>query len=344
MSQNILNQKTELTQMIEHADIFMCPACQGEIRITGDDILCLKCFRHYRVEDGIPLFFLPNEWEGKNDVTDAMKSFYEKMPFPNYENADDPGSFIRKAEKGIFARLLNEQIPFNIRILEAGCGTGQLANFLGIAHRYVFGTDMCLNALKLGQNFKTRNGLKRVGFYQMNLFRPIFKEKSFHLVICNGVLHHTSDSYLGFESLAKLVKKNGYIMIGLYNKYGRFLTDIRRLIFRIFRNHFRFLDPRLKAKDIGDVRKATWFFDQYKNPHETKHSVGEVLKWFDKNGFEFVNSIPKAEIFKDFLEQEELFEPNRRGNRLDHFLIQFRLMFTGRREGGFFLMIGKKKN
>lgn len=344
MPQNTLKQKTGLAHLIEHSDIFMCPACRGEIKPVDNDLQCSECHKRYRVRDGIPLLFLPNEWDhAREDVTDTIKSFYEKTPFPNYENSEDVKSLIQKAEKGVFARLLNEQIPFNIRVLEVGCGTGQLSNFLGIYHRYVFGTDICFNSLKLGQDFKMKNNLERVGFYQMNLFRPIFKKESFHLVICNGVLHHTSDPYLGFESLAGLVKKNGYIVIGLYNKYGRCITDIRRLIFRIFGDRLQFLDPRLKAKDISGVRKATWFVDQYKHPHESKHSVGEVLGWFDRNGFEFVNGIPKLEISTDLRDQENLFKSNPSGNWLDHFLIQLRLIFAGSREGGFFLMIGKKK-
>lgn len=344
---NNFNQTENLTHMREYADIFICPACAGELRIIGDDdIECLGCHNRYQVEDGIPLLFWPNKWDpAKEDVTDKIKSFYEKTPFPNYdyENFENVEDLIRKAEAGIFARLLDEQIPFNIKILEVGCGTGQLSNFLGISHRYVFGTDISLSALKLGQHFKAKNDLKRVGFYQMNLFRPIFKNESFHLVVCNGVLHHTSNPLLGFQSISKLVKKDGYVIVGLYNRYGRFVTDVRRFIFNIFGDRFKFLDPRLRKEDVNEVRKSAWFMDQYKNPHESGHTIGEVLKWFDSTGFEFINSIPKAKAFAGFTERQKLFEPNPPGNWFDHFLVQLQLLFKKSREGGFFLMIGRKK-
>ena len=226
------------------------------------------------------------------DITSTIKEFYESTPFPGYEDIDSSESLRQKARQGVFARLLDEQIPHNSRILEVGCGTGQLSNFLGIGHRFVFGTDLCLNSLKLGQEFNKKNGLERVGFYQMNLFRPIFKEESFHLVICNGVLHHTSNPFMGFQSISKLVKKGGYILIGLYNKYGRIITDINRVIFNISGDRFKFLDPRLREQEVREVRKFTWFADQYKNPHESKHTIGEILKWFKKTGFDFVYGIP----------------------------------------------------
>ena len=52
---------------------------------------------------------------------------------------------VKKSEMGYYAKFLNDQIPFNVNVLEVGCGTGQLSNYLGLASRNVFGTDMCLN-------------------------------------------------------------------------------------------------------------------------------------------------------------------------------------------------------
>ena len=85
-----------------------------------------------------------------------MKAFYEENPFPNYDDLDSVGSLMQKAKEGIFAKVLDEQLPFGIKVLECGCGTGQLSIFLSIANRSVFGVDMCLNSLKLGQAFKEK--------------------------------------------------------------------------------------------------------------------------------------------------------------------------------------------
>ncbi|MDD5449087.1 MAG: methyltransferase domain-containing protein [Candidatus Omnitrophica bacterium] len=332
-----------MTHMLENMEIFICPICSGGLEMFSGAIRCKGCGNNYRFEGGVPLLFWPNDWdESQGDVTSVIKSFYEKTPFPNYDDLEDAGDLVNKAEKGFFARMLNEQIPFNIRVLEVGCGTGQLSNFLGIANRRVFGADICLNSLRLAQEFKEKNDLRNAGFYQMNLFRPIFKEKSFPLVICNGVLHHTSDPFLGFKSIAGLVKKGGFIMVGLYNRYGRLATDIQRLVFSVFGEKSVIFDKQLKRKDTGGVKKNTWFLDQYKNPHESKHTVGEVLRWFDQTGFDFVNSIPKI-TFEPFSEKERLFRASPRGNALSHFTAQGRLVFTGHREGGLFLMIGKRR-
>ena len=92
-------------------------------------------------------------------MTEVVKQFYEQTPFPNYDDLDNPRALLEKARAGLFARLLNEQIPYDARVVEIGCGTGQLTNFLAIAHRSVVGVDVCLNSLRLAQEFKMRHGL-----------------------------------------------------------------------------------------------------------------------------------------------------------------------------------------
>jgi len=279
------------------------------------------------------------------DVTEIVKAFYEKTPFPNYDDLDSSASLKEKARKGLFARLLDEQIPDGVKILDAGCGTGQLTNFLALhPGRRVTGADVCLHSLKLGQAFKRQNLVDNASFVQMNLFRPVFAEESFDLVISNGVLHHTSDPRRGFEVLSRLVKKGGFFVLGLYNTWGRLQTDLRRLFFRLSGDRLKGLDPRLRALGVGEAKKHSWFMDQYKHPHESKHSFGEVLEWFDKAGFDFTSSVPKARAFETFSEDEPLFAPRPRGSAVDRFLVQAGMALFGGREGGLFVMIGRRRS
>ena len=337
----MFNRATE--SIHENIDILCCPRCRGQLELKANCLHCTSCYQDYPIQDNIPQLFWPNECDpSEQDVTEKIKSFYERNPFPNYDDFDDIASLIEKARKGLFAKLLDDQIPFGVRVLDCGCGTGQLTNFLSIANRTVIGTDMCLNSLKMGQKFKEKNSLKRAFFYQMNLFRPCLKPESFDLVVSTGVLHHTSDPFLAFKTISRLVKPNGYIMVGLYHKYGRLITDIRRRIFHITRDRFKFLDRRIVNKNISPAKRDAWFMDQYKNPHESKHTIGEVLSWLDENGYTFVNSIPKTKLFRGFGESERLFNPDRLGNLLERFLVDIGMSFKGGREGGFFVVIAKR--
>ena len=81
--------------------------------------------------------------------------------------------------------------------------------------------------------------------------------------------------------------------------------------------------------------------DQYKHPHESKHAFREVLEWLDKTNFKFINSIPKTVPFEYVDESERLFKPDRLGSLLERFIVSIGMIFTGYREGGFFIIIAK---
>ncbi len=329
---------------IPYLHLLACPYCRGPMQTHEAGLRCRACTRTFAFEDDIALLFAPNDpGQFDRDVTDLVRRFYEKTPFPNYEETDDVGALLGKARRGVFARLLDEQLPFGIRILECGCGTGQLSNFLGIARRAVFGTDVCLNSLRLANGFRKRNGLRYVHFLQMNLFRPAFPPGSFDVVISNGVLHSTSDTYLGFQTLSGLVKPGGYLIVGLYHRYGRLATDLRRVIFRLTGGRMLFLDPRLRKEGLGKARRAAWYADQYLHPHEKKYTVGEVLRWLEPNGLRLVKSIPKTRFRSRFTPDERLFEPEAAGRPLERALIELGQTFTGDREGGFFTVIAQRE-
>ena len=323
--------------------LIRCPTCGAALDAADGTLRCHGDAHAFDVEGDIPRLFVPHEWDAATkDVTAGVRTFYERTPFPNYDDFDSVSALVDKSRKGRFARLLDDQLPLGTRVLEVGCGTGQLSNFLGIAQRDVIGTDMCLNSLSLAEGFRRRNHLTRVGFFQMNLFRPIFQERTFDLVISNGVLHHTSDPFGGFKSIAALVKKGGYIVVGLYNKWGRLMTDLRRQVFRATGKRFIFLDSYLRERPKNDAKTEAWFADQYQHPHESKHSMGEVLQWFDRTGFLFVNSIPKNRFMASFSDEEDVFAIHPKADRLTLAAVQAHMIFTGNREGGLFIMIGKR--
>jgi SAM-dependent methyltransferase len=162
------------------------------------------------------------------------------------------------------------------------------------------------------------------------------------VVLCNGVLHHTSDPWLGFQAISRLVKPNGYLVVGLYHKYGRLMTDLRRLIFNLSGDRFQSLDKRLADGSISAAKRHTWFRDQYKHPQESKHTIGEVLGWLNTAGFAFVNSIPKARLLTATSNDEHLLVPQPLGHSIERFLAEFGMTFTGDRKGNFFIVIGRK--
>jgi carbamoyltransferase len=325
-------------------DRISSPCCRAKLIRSNGALVCATCKHSFPISDDIPQLFWPHEKiDDPGDVTNMVKAFYEETPFPNYDDHDSVRSLINKSRRGAYARRLDETIPYNSAVLEVGCGTGQLTNFLGISCRHVIGTDICLNSLRLGETFRKKHDLSRARFLQMNLFRPAFAPEQFDVVLCNGVLHHTSDPYGGFRSIATLVKPGGYIVIGLYNTYGRLFTDLRRHVFKLTHGKAKWIDPMLRRAGMSGEKRRAWFADQYQHPHESKQTFGEVLDWFENTGFEFVRGIPALRPDDDGLEGETLFERQSPGTPIERGIVQAtEIVAAGQKEGGFFIMIGKK--
>lgn len=329
--------------LARHAEILRCPGCRGGIEVSAASLACQECGHRFEIEGGVPRLFWPDgEIVGQQALTDTVKSFYEQTPFPDYNDFDSVATLAERAREGIFPRMLDEQLPPGTRILECGCGTGQLSNFLSIASRTVFATDMCVNSLRLGEQFARDHDLRNIQFAQMNLFRPAFEYESFDLVICNGVLMTTVDPLAGFRSIARLVKPGGYVLIGLYHRYGRLVTDLRRLVFRFSGDRLQWLDPVLRDRNVSAARKRAWFADQYKHPHEMKHTIGQMLHWLDDTGFRFVKSIPRSRPFREISAADDLFRPEAPGNAFERLIVELGMIGRGRRDNGFFTVIGQK--
>jgi len=324
--------------------VLVCPCGSGEKLEYVDGVFrSTRCGHIFPVADGIPQLYWPHDKAcDPGDVTEQVKAFYEENPFPNYDDHESVRSLIEKSRKGKYARALDQAIPYNASVLEVGCGTGQLTNFLGVSCRRVIGTDLCLNSLRLASAFRRGQGLNRIRFIQANLFRLPFERAQFDVVLCNGVLHHTSDPQEGFQALVPLVRPGGYIVIGLYNTYGRLMTDTRRAFFRLTGGAAKWIDPYLRSSHLSADKRQAWFSDQYMHPHESKHTIGEVLGWFRHSGLEFVHGVPSIANKVEDLENGKLFAPTRPGTAWEHFRVQLKQIITGSREGGFFILIGRR--
>ena len=71
-------------------------------------------------------------------------------PFPGYRAATASKGCGPAPERSEFARLLDAAIPGDARIVEVGCGTGQMSLYLARADRRVVGADLTRASLILG--------------------------------------------------------------------------------------------------------------------------------------------------------------------------------------------------
>ena len=170
-------------------ELLACPSCAGALTI---ELACRACGSRFDAPDGIPNLRLPAD-----ERTETVRRFYERAPFPGYPPRDSLHALRLRAEQNAFAQLLDRAIPGDARIVEIGCGTGQLCLYLARADRIVVGADLTRASLLLGAAAARRFGLHRVQFVETDLNRPGLKTGVFDVVYSAGVLHHTPDAQGG---------------------------------------------------------------------------------------------------------------------------------------------------
>src|SRR5262245_55292577 len=140
----------------------------------------------------------------ENERTAAVRAFYTEAPFPNYAPGDTLATLRARAARSDFARLLDQAIAPDARVLDLGCGTGQMALYLAGGERRVVGADLTRASLALAAHAARRFGVERVLFVETDLRHPALRPASFDVVLCTGVLHHTPDPRAAFAQVARL--------------------------------------------------------------------------------------------------------------------------------------------
>lgn len=320
--------------------LLACPNCENGLVFNNDEFACNQCKTIFPIKEDIPI--LLTEEKSWDKVTKKIRMFYEETPFPNYDDCDKIATLVSKSKKSLFTKKLDEEIPYNSKILDIGCGTGQLVNFLSIANRNVIGIDLSFNSLKLAKNFANQNNLQGASFIQSNLFTPIFKKETFDYVIANGVIHHTFNPYKAFQLSAQLIKKGGFLILGVYHKYGRIFHNIIKMLYKDNDTKIRNYDRILSEKMSAPQSYESWYQDQYHNPKESTHTINEIIKWFRENNFSFIRSLPSPFLFDTFSGEDKLFKQQSQSNKIELFLNEILMLVTNNYEGGFFLAIGQK--
>jgi len=285
-------------------------------------------------------------------IGEIVSEFYNEFPFPGYDSQKYVTQEDLYKNANVYSRMLDDQIPWGKSVLDAGCGTGQLACLLSVKNRKTLGIDFSDRSLAKAKELKEKLKLENAVFRKENLLELNCREERFDYIFCNGVLHHTNNPYLGFQNILGFAKKGTYIVIGLYNTYGRMKLRLkRRRVNRKYRNDVdkkrEAIQEMLVKNENDNEKKDTWYQDQYVHPHELSHTVDELLGWYEKNGIEYINSLPPIELFRKEQDAKRVFKKSGvngwRNGRFAHFLKQLRWIVSLRKTGGYFMIVGRVK-
>lgn len=219
-------------------------------------------------------------------------AFYKELPF-NY------GGNVEEHADRIVANDLTTAYPILVplfrdkpRVLEVGCGVGWLSS--SIAYHYgcdVRAIDFNPVVIERARTIAKHMRLP-VKFTQADLF--VYEpDEPVELVVSLGVLHHTNNCHEAIRRCASFTRPGGHFLLGLYHTFGR----------RPFLKHFDEMKRIGKSEEdllkeygrlhnwMGDeTHLYSWFRDQVLHPHETQHTLKEVVTLVQQYDLELVST------------------------------------------------------
>ena len=181
---------------------------------------------------------------------------------------------LQKIDIYLLDQILKGSISFEMKILDAGCGSGRNCSYLLEQGFDVIGIDIDSNNIKLLQEKYSKNR-----FFISKIETVSFPKASFDYIICNAVLHFAENEahFLQmFDSLFHILHQNGTLFIRMTSNIGieNRVVPIKNGVYKIPDGSTRFLLTRelfqklkdkyhftmvapLKTVNVADVRCMT---------------------------------------------------------------------------------------
>lgn len=236
-----------------------------------------------------------------NHIFKNEKKYYSKMkPLP--------GKIINLEEQSFF-RLVNVEFKKMIgnvkskKILDVGCGRGDLSLYLAQQGANVIGIDLSNNHIDLCKTRANNLNLK-VNFMVMNAQVPDFEDNVFDIIVGSRIIHHLPDIELFTRECKRLLRKKGFITFIEPLKKNP-IVELNRKIFapkkRTKHEHPLFIkDVMIAQKIFGNMEHSEFFI---------LSPFARVIQRFMKNpnifrvAYKFLNFIEKPLYKINFLRQ-----------------------------------------
>ena len=258
-------------------------------------------------------------------INQAVAKLYNTYPFPPDPLSDlEPPGYNWRWNWTAAHSFCTGMKPStqDIRILDAGCGTGSGTDYL--IHQNpgaeVTAIDLSEKALEVAQERCNRSGViekhdKPVNFYNLKLEEATTLEGEFDLINCVGVLHHLPEPDKGIQALAKKLKPGGILHVFVYAELGRWEitlmqkaiallqgdkrgdyrdgVKVGRAIFAKLPENNRLVKQEKERWSLENFRDEA-FADMYVHPQEIDYNVDTLFELIDASGLDFVGfSNPK---------------------------------------------------
>ncbi|AGY60521.1 class I SAM-dependent methyltransferase [Gloeobacter kilaueensis] len=245
------------------------------------------------------------------DITRAVQNLYERYPFPPdpVSAAPPPGWNWRWSYSFAHSFCLGARPEprGDLRILDAGCGTGVGTEYLAYLNpeATVVAVDLSEASLAIARRRCTK--FANVQFQQLSLTDLDQLPGQFDLINCVGVLHHLADPTAGIRALAAKLAPGGLLHIFVYGELGRWeirlMQEAIRLLaqpddrlgdgLKVGRALFEALpdNNRIKQADqrwILENHNDACFVDMYLQVQEVRYTIPTLFDLIGASGLKFL--------------------------------------------------------
>ena len=220
-------------------------------------------------------------------------NFYKILPFNARDSIKNEIERVRIMESGKLYPPLPQILAREKTVLEVGCGVGWQSNSIAYLYRCpVTGIDF--NPVAIERSVQVANALQLdTRFFTEDLFM-YEPDQQFDIVISFGVLHHTNNCIAAVERVCeKFVGPGGYVVIGLYHKYGRqpFLSYFDTMKKRgATEEEMLSRFKQLHSSIDDETYLISWFRDQVLIPHETQHTLEEMIPVLERTKMKLIST------------------------------------------------------
>lgn len=266
-----------------------------------------------------------------------VRDFYSAHPFPAYglEKYAVRDDLYRHANP--YTLLLDAHLPRDARVLDLGCGTGQLANLLALRGRRVVGVDFSETSLAYAERLRARLAIETCTFRLADLTQLVpAPGETYDAILCNGVAPCLPSPDVVLPRLWRAFAHPGtLIVIGLYHAWGRLAFRLRRRL-----GDRSSVDAMLVKREKDAAKVASWIADQCTPPVERCHRIADVRRWFESAGILWLRSLPS--LPGDPASRHGLFPPaSSRRRRVLAAVAEGAWIWRLRDSGGYFVCLGR---
>ncbi|HDL01042.1 MAG TPA: class I SAM-dependent methyltransferase, partial [candidate division Zixibacteria bacterium] len=204
--------------------------------------------------NGFYIFLNPNEIDSSDEY-----------------NENDPYTVIENFKSDFHQRRLNCTIELikksksSKNLLDLGCGQGHFTDKIKkeFSNYNVFGLDYSISAIEYADT-----NFKNIDFVVANAYNPPYCDEYFDIIILNNIWEHVPDPLNLLQSINRIIKPNGQLVISTPSRY-RFINLIKASL----------------GKEISFMSKL----------HVTEYTVGQIKEQLKFGGYK-VNKVYSPSI------------------------------------------------